>query len=133
MNLIKKNILRGAAVMMIIISASSCQKASLNAPDQTVNTQSLKVSPSFDWKTSREIMMSITGMKEISPDVSNTLYIKSSKGDVIFKDYFQMNSDYTFKFVVPSTETSVTLVYGKKTYTAALTSSVLSFNYVTVQ
>jgi len=44
-----------------------------------------------------------------------------------------MNSDYTFKFVVPTTETSVTLVYGKKTYTAALTSSVLSFNYVTVQ
>ncbi len=133
MNLFTKNILRGAILLMIIASASSCRKEALTKPDQPGNTQSLKVSPAFDWKTSREITLNITGMKDLSPDVSNTLYVKSSKGDIIYKDYLQMNLDYTIKFVVPATETGITLVYGKKIVPAALSSSTLSFNYITAQ
>ena len=122
---------RAVILIIIIIISQSCQKVQNPPPSSPDNTQNLKVSSTFDWKTSKDVVLSVTGMKEVNSNVGNTMYIKTLAGTVIFKDYLKMNRDYSIKFTVPSTGTSVTITYGTISKTLALTSGTISFNYIT--
>jgi len=131
MNLIKKTTLSGLALLFFIFSLSSCKKDLPPAPEKLGNTTDLNVSADFDWKTSREITLNVIGLKEVNPIIANTLYVNSSAGVTYYKDLLTMNKDYTIKFAVPSTETSLMLKYGTKTLTLPITSNSLTFDYIT--
>jgi hypothetical protein len=120
------------AFAFITLLFTGCKKDPVVDPVNPPSTvDELKVDPNFDWKTTKEITLSVIGLKEVNPAISNTLYVKSSKGDVYYKDLLKMNSDYTIKFTVPSTETSVTIVYGSIFKPIALASGTIMFNYIT--
>jgi len=118
--------------ILFIVTLVSCQKDFNVTPDTTIkSTKDLKVSSTFDWKTSKEITLNIIGMTDINPKISNTLYVKSYVGDTTYyKNLLYMNSNYIIKFVVPTTETKVTLVYGSKTVTIDLVSNDITYNYI---
>jgi hypothetical protein len=119
--------------ILFIVTLVSCQKDFNVTPDTTIkSTKDLKVSSTFDWKTSKEITLNIIGMTDINPKISNTLYVKSYVGDTTYyKNLLYMNSNYIIKFVVPTTETKVTLVYGSKTVTIDLVSNEITYDYIT--
>lgn len=118
-------------LILIVTFLSSCNKIDNVTPDTyKSSTKDLIVQSNFNWKTSKEITLDVIGLKEVNPTISNTLYIKSSIGDTIYKDLLIMNTDYIIKFVVPSTETKVVLIYGSKTKTIDLLSNVISFDYI---
>ena len=118
-------------LILLVISLTSCQKNFDTVPDKPKTTRDLVVNPTFDWKTSKEITLNVTGMKGINPEISNTLYVKSSVGDTVyFKDLLIMSNNYTLKFSVPSTETKVILIYGSKTTTIDLLSNTITFDYI---
>ena len=104
-------------LILIMILFTSCRKDFNVVPDITPkNTKDLVVNSNFDWKTSKEITLNVIGMKDVNPQISNTLYVESSNGGTVYyKDLLFMNKDYTLKFAIPSTETKVILVYGSKT------------------
>ena len=132
MNSIKKTTLTGLALLFFIFSLSSCKKDLPTAPEKLGNnTTDLNVSADFDWKTSREITLNVVGLKEVNPIIANTLYVNSPAGETYYKDLLTMNKDYTIKFAVPSTETSLVLNYGTKTLTLPITSNSLTFDYIT--
>jgi len=120
-------------LLLIAVAISSCRKEELPSPENPVRTKDLKVNPTFDWKTSKDITLNVTGLKEINPETGNTLYIKSSKGETIYRDFLKMNTNYIIKFTVPSTETGVILVYGSITKSIALISGTITFNYIIEQ
>jgi hypothetical protein len=118
--------------ILFIVTLVSCQKDLNVAPDIIKSTKELNVNSTFDWKTSKEITLNIIGMTDINPQISNILYVKSSVGDTIYyKNLLYMNSNYIIKFVVPTTETKVVLVYGSKTVTIDLVSNEITYDYIT--
>jgi len=125
--------MKNLVLIMIIMMLSllySCKKDYNVTPDKTtIPTKDMVVSSTFDWKTSKEITLNVIGMKDINTNISNTLYVKSSNGNVYYKDMLIMHNDYTLKFAVPTTETKVILVYGSKTVTIYLLSNTITYNY----
>ena len=117
--------------ILFIVTLVSCQKDFNANPDIIKPTKELNVNSTFNWKTSKEITLNIIGMTDINPQISNTLYVKSIVGDTTYyKNLLYMNSNYIIKFVVPTTETKVTLVYGSKTVTIDLVSNDITYNYI---
>ena len=117
--------------ILLIITLISCKKVDINPSDTPKPTKELIVNSNFDWKTSKEITLNIIGLKSISPQIQNTLYVKSSIGDTTYyMDILVMNADYIIKFTVPTTETKIVLVYGSKTKTIDLLSNEITFDYI---
>ena len=131
LNSIKKISIAGFGFIVFAFFLSSCQKEILPTPDQSGGVQTLKVSSGFDWKTVRDITINVTGLKEVNPEITNTLYVNSVSGFTFFKDNLAMNSDYTIRFSVPAGETSLVLKYGSKAKTLEITSGILTFDYIT--
>lgn len=131
-----KNSYKPVVFCLLFLTAlvvSSCRKEVPPTPDKPATTIDLKVDPSFDWKTSKDITLNVIGLKGVSPSIGNSLIIRSSKGETIFRDYLMMDTDYSIKFTVPSTETEVLLVYGSISKSIALTSPTITFTYITEQ
>lgn len=118
-------------IILITVSLVSCRKNDDIVPEKPKYTKDLVVNSSFDWKTSKYITLNIIGMKDINPDIKNIMNIKSIKGDTTYyKDILYMNKDYSLKFVVPSTEKSVVIIYGSKIKTIDLVSNTIIFDYI---
>lgn len=118
-------------LIMFTVLISSCKKDNITPDPIKPSTKDVIADPNFDWKTTKEITLNVIGLKQVNPNISNVLQIKSSNGDTIYyKDIIKMNSDYTIKFAVPSTETKVILTYGTKTQTINLTSNSITFDYI---
>lgn len=114
-------------LIMIIFSLASCKKE--NIDPVIVPTVELEASDNFDWKTTKDITLEISGM-DVSSSINRTLYVKSSIGDTIYKELLFMNKDYTLVFTVPSTERSIDLEYGTKKQKIDLVSNVITFDYI---
>lgn len=123
--------LSGITLIIFTIFLPSCAKETLPSPEQSIATKDLSAPPDFDWKTYRNVTLNVTGLKEVNPEVTNTLYINSASGVTFYKDRLAMNQDYTLTFAVPATETSLVLIYGSKTKTLDIAAGTLTFDYIT--
>lgn len=114
----------------------SCKKDVTINPEPTKTTKELVVNSNFDWRTTKDITLYVTGMKDVNPLISNTLYVKSSNGDVIYKDLLYMSKDYVIYFSVPTTDTFVTVECGAtggnydRTQTLYLSTNKITFDYL---
>ena len=134
-----KDLIKLITLILIVTVFSSCKKyeglstVTNNNGNNIVQTETktLIAAPNFNWRTSNDVILNVTGAKEVGSSVINTLYIKSSVGDfVYFKDRIKMNTDYQLKLNVPSTETKITMVYGNITKTLNLVSDTLTVSYL---
>lgn len=117
--------------LLIIGSIVACKKIDNVEPTSNKNTTEVVAPSTFNWKTTKEITLNIVGMKDVSSDIKNTLYIKSSdEKTVYYSDMIKMNSDYVIKFAVPSTETKVVIIYGSRSQIVELLSNTITYDYI---
>ncbi|MEI8086680.1 MAG: hypothetical protein WCG93_10745 [Paludibacter sp.] len=121
------------ALIMTTIALWSCQD------DLTIQTTSngaknmseLKVSPDFDWSTSKTVEITITGLptlENVEP-VKSTLSIKG-QDKLFYSGFHAMNENLTLKCIVPSNETTIQLKFGSIEQEATIENNKVSFSYI---
>ena len=117
---------------LFLLSASGCKKE-LNMTDQGPaidNPLELDVSNSFDWKTTREITLEVTGIF-LPATIRNTMKVMSVTEDKVYlKTQLLMNQNYTLNFTIPSYETEVVITYGSIRKVVDVTPEVIQFTYL---
>lgn len=103
-----------AIAFVTVVLGSSCKKDFLeekyqsNVPVQTSNaskTSDLKVKENFDWKTTQETKLTLTGY------ANARVQILTVKGDVIETSNLETNMPYTTLISLPKTEKKIILSY----------------------
>jgi len=117
-------------IACLFILISGCRKTLIIDENTPANIDDLNVSSTFNWKTIRNITLEVTGMN-IPVNVKNTFYIKSSdESQLYFKDYLQINQNYTLKFAIPSYETQLVITYGSIKKILEVNADILNFTYL---
>ena len=117
----------------VIISLSTCKKESASSvaptqvtPPQTVQitkTEQLKVASDFNWKTFKDVQLTLTG-------TSNSIVEVASANNTVYqRAYLSKDLAYTMKLSVPSYETSVHLLYMGKDVNINLSSNNISYKF----
>jgi len=120
-------------VIGVIFSLSSCKKESASSvapaqvtPPQTVQitkTEQLKVASDFNWKTFKDVQLTLTG-------TANSLVEVASANNVVYqRAYLSKDLAYTMKLSVPSYETSVHLLYMGKDVSVNLSSNNINYKF----
>lgn len=120
----------------VIFSLSSCTKetASSMAPApvtpvtppqsvQVTQTSQLKVASDFNWKTTKDILLTLTGTSNSPVEVA------SANNTVYQRAYLSKDLAYTMKLSVPSYETSVHLLYMGKDVSVNLSSNNIDYKF----
>ena len=119
--------------IVVIFSLSSCKKesASSMAPaqvtppktEQITKTEQLKVAADFNWKTFKDIQLTLTGT------ANSLVEVASANNTVYQRAYLSKNLAYTMKLSVPSYETSVHLLYMGKDVNINLSSNNIVYKF----
>ena len=120
-------------VIGVIFSLSSCKKesASSMAPSQVTSpqtvqitkTEQLKVASDFNWKTFKDVQLTITGT------ANSLVEVASANNTVYQRAYLSKDLAYTMKLSVPSYETSVHLLYMGKDVSVNLSSNNIVYKF----
>lgn len=118
------------AVLIAILSLSGCKKTEEAVPETPKTIFDLKVSPSFDWKTTKLLTVTVTGM-EYPLTIKNTLYIKSVDGKSIFyNNLHEMNKSYTLQVAVPAYLDKIVISFGTISKTKDIVGTTVNFDYI---
>jgi len=126
-----KNLL--VCIIGIALFLSSCRKEAdtSSLPNSTVTptttqptkTEQLKVTSDFNWKTFKDIQLTLTG-------TSNSIVEVASNNQTVYqRAYLAKDMAYTMKLSVPAYETSVHLLYMGKDVTLPLSSGILAYKF----
>ncbi|PKP50975.1 MAG: hypothetical protein CVT92_13870 [Bacteroidetes bacterium HGW-Bacteroidetes-1] len=101
---------------------TSCKKDRFDGPDTTPeNMEQLTVPTSFDWKTTKDIQLTLTA------NASGIVEVTNSQGVVYQKAFLTPGQPYAMKLTVPTYEKSVKLKFmGQE---ASLELGTASLNY----
>jgi len=119
--------------LIMLISGGCKKELTITDPGQAPeieNPLELNVSNEFDWKTTRDITLEVTGLT-MPVTVRNTIQVKSTNEEKVYlKNQLFMNQNYTLKFTIPTYETEVLITYGSIRKTLDATTDVICFNYL---
>lgn len=91
---------------LVLIVFSSCKKnLDVVKPESPSNLNDIKVSSDFNWKTSHDVQITITGF------VNGLVEVSSPKGVVYQRAFLRQNQPYSMKVTVPAYEAAVHLLY----------------------
>ena len=120
----------------VIFSLSSCTKETVSsmaptpvtpvtAPQtaQVTKTSQLKVASNFNWKTTKDVLLTLTGT------ANSPVEVASSNKTVYQSAYLSKDLAYTMKLTVPSYETSVHLLYMGKDVSVNLSSNNIVYKF----
>lgn len=111
-------------VFIIPIALGACKKDQYNEPEnKPQTTDEIKVPANFQWKTTKDIQLSITGKS------NGLLEVLSSKGLPYLKIFLSSSQTSSFKITVPTYEKSVQLKYLGQTVDLELSSDQLSYQF----
>jgi hypothetical protein len=96
---------------------------------KVVNFKDIKVSSSFDWKSTKEITINLQPLST-PVKINNTLVVKTEKGDVLFSKLQTMNEAFTGKILVPASVTNLVISFGTISKTETITNNQVNFNYM---
>ena len=120
-----------ALFALLLVFAGGCKKELTIAdpPPGADNPLELEVSNTFDWKTTRNITLEVTGLT-IPVNIRNTLQVKSINEERVYlKNQLFMNRDYTLKFTIPAYDTAVLITFGSIRTTVNVTPDVIYFSF----
>lgn len=117
----------------LILSFASCRKESISStapaqqtPPPTVQitkTEQLKVASDFNWKTFKDVQLTLTG-------TANSIVEVASTNNIVYqRAYLSKDLAYTMKLSVPSYETSVHLLYMGKDISVNLSSNNIVYKF----
>ncbi len=122
-------------ILMSTLWLLSCIKQNLPDPGTTpTNVTKLadaKVPDNFNWSTSKNVEISITGLPTVVP-VKNTLTITLPDGSKLYNVYHDMSANLKLKLVVPSTVTQLKLMFGAYNETLNIVNNKADFSFIPV-
>jgi hypothetical protein len=111
--------------IILVITFAACKKDDFIPTDDTQikSTGDLKISDSFDWKTTRDFNLTVTANEIGIVEVTNM------DGSPYLKFFVQAGIATTMKLTTPTFEKSVQLKYMGQKITLELTETELSFQF----
>ncbi len=90
----------------LMMSLSACKKENVTPIDSSNKSMSeLNVSSGFDWKTTTDVTLTLTGY------ANSTAAILNSNGDLIQKVFLKKNEPFTTRIALPKATKSFKLSY----------------------
>ncbi len=124
------NKLKTLVVMIIgVVILSSCRKEVVQ-PTATVatkpqNMNELVASPTFDWKTTKDYQLTLTG------NYNEVVTIKSVSGVIFHKGFMKTGTSYKVSLTIPASEKSIHLIYHGKDIVYNLIQTVINYSFNT--
>ncbi len=111
--------------LSVVIIFGSCYRDDNTEPSPTepVSTKDLIVNPGFDWKTTKDYNLSVTGKE------NNLLEVKSENGAVYLRAFLTADVEYSTKLTIPSYKKRVILNFSGKEVVLDLNSDNLSYQF----
>ena len=122
------NILKTLVVMIIgVVILSSCRKEVVQ-PTVTVatkpqNMNELVASPTFDWKTTKDYQITLTG------NYNEVITVKSVSGVVFHKGFMKSNSSYKINITIPASEKTVHFLYHNQDVVCSLNQTIINYTF----
>jgi len=111
---------------------SGCHKDTDTRPEQPVNSiNDLKVNEEFDWKTTRQIVLSVTGMSDLPLEIKKTIRISTTDGGIVFSaQLIDMRQNSQINFSVPTYISDVLIQCGTIQDTVPVLGNTMQFNLI---
>ncbi|MDK2910961.1 MAG: hypothetical protein PWR20_2529 [Bacteroidales bacterium] len=107
----------------VIIALASCRKEELPepaVPQKPTSMKEMQVPVDFNWKTTRNLQVSITAKS------NGLVEILDSKGNAYQKAFLTANKTFVLKFTVPTFEKSLKIKFNGKETSVDITSDNLT-------
>ena len=113
-----------------MIFFASCKKDLIDPvnPDNE-KLESIQVSPTFNWSTGQNVIISVKGLPTTIP-IKSTLSISLTDGTVLHQRFHAMDLDATIEVTIPKTETQLLLKYGTAEYQVAIVNNQATFSFI---
>jgi hypothetical protein len=120
--MMKKSVLFIFALVMVF--ATSCKKE-LTLPDDSTpkDLASIEVPADFDWKTSKDIQLNLTG------NSTGIVTVASINGNIYQKAFLNPGQTYEMKLTVPADVSSVLVKFKGQNVTIELSSENISYQF----
>ncbi len=110
-----------------LVFLSSCKKEVVQ-PTATVaskpqNMRELVASPTFDWKTTKDYHLTLTG------NFNEVVTIKSKSGVVFHKGFMKSNISYVLNITIPASQKSVHLIYHGQDIECTLNQTIINYSF----
>ncbi len=116
-------------IIIGVVIFSSCRKEVVQptATDskKPQNMSELVASPSFDWKTTKDYQITLTG------NYNEVVTVKSASGVVFHKGFMKTATAYKVSLTIPASEKSVHLIYHGQDVACPLTQAVINYSFNT--
>ena len=111
------------SIIMLLLSLSSCRKelSPVSPEDKTIHD--IQVSAGFDWKTTNDIQLTLTGNADGIIEVTN------DQGIAYQKAFLSSGKPLLIKLTVPAYEDKVTLKYQDQEVILGLDSEILTYQF----
>ncbi|MEI6821543.1 MAG: hypothetical protein WCL51_06385 [Bacteroidota bacterium] len=124
------NILKTLVVMIIgVVILSSCRKEvvqpSVTVATKPQNMNELVASPTFDWKTTKDYQITLTG------NYNEVITVKSASGVVFHKGFMKFATAYKVSLTIPASEKTVHLIYHNKDVVCNLNQAIINYSFNT--
>jgi hypothetical protein len=127
----KKNMLILAVIsaLMIVSCKKNLKESPAPAAPKATKVSQLKASESFNWKTSKYLVLNVSGLNTLTP-ISRTLIVSSTDGkEVYYQSRQLMSLSTSLPLIVPATSTELKITYGKIIKVISLNTPIIQFNY----
>lgn len=122
-------------ILIPAIALISCVKQNLpdpgTLPEEKTKLADAKIPDGFDWKTSKTVEVTITGLPTVVP-VKNTLTITLPDGNKLYNVYHDMSVNLKLALVIPSTITQLKLKFGSYDETLNIVNNKAEFSFIPV-
>jgi hypothetical protein len=122
-------------ILISSIGLLSCIKQNLpdpgTTPEDKTKLADAKVPDSFNWSTSKNVEVSITGLPTVVP-IKNTLTITLPDGSKLYNAYHDMSANLKLTLVIPATVTQLKLKFGTYDETLNITNNKAAFSFIPV-
>ncbi len=128
--LLKKTNYLIAALLLGSFMLDGCRKNDFIIQEKLPkNLNELNASENFSWTTEMPVIIQITGLPTIE-EVRSNLRIAMADGSIVFSGVHRMDLDTTYSVVVPSTETSLKIMYGSQSYDVGISGNQAQFSFI---
>jgi hypothetical protein len=110
-------------LLVMLLGFTSCKKELSPVSPEDITIQDLQISADFDWKTTRDIQLTLTG------DTDGLVEVTNLEGVPYQKVFLTANETCIMKLTVPSYETSVKLKYLDQDIKLELTGNSISHQF----
>jgi hypothetical protein len=122
-----KKLITVLLIMGIGLGFTLCQKPKTNETDTQANVSkdinSLEVDDNFNWKTIKDIQVSLTSSTD------NVVFVKSVKGDVYLKALLKGGHRFDTKITIPTYVEEVLVVCNGQTQKLSVVDKVLTCSF----